>query len=89
MKVGREHIAFEEEEVVWPKFEAAVDAEEREKLGAKLEQAKKIARTRPHPDTPSNSTVQKTMGAAAAMMDHVRDAATGRDEDNPPDPQVH
>lgn len=88
VKVGREHIAYEED-VVWPKFEAVVSPEEREKLGARLEQAKKIAPTRPHPDTPSNPAVQKTMGTAAAIVDHVRDAATGRAEDNPPDPQTH
>ncbi|OJZ69206.1 hypothetical protein BRW65_23715, partial [Mycobacterium paraffinicum] len=32
--------------------------------------------------------VLKTMGLAAAAVDHVRDALTGRAEDNPPDPQV-
>lgn len=88
VKVGREHIAYEED-VVWPKFEAVVSREELEKLGTKLEQAKKIAPTRPHPDTPANPAVQKTMGAAAAIVDHVRDAATGREKDNPPDPQIH
>lgn len=88
VKVGREHIAYEED-VVWPKFEAVVSREELEKLGDKLEQAKKIAPTRPHPDTPSNSAVQKTMGTAAAIVDHVRDAVTGREKDNPPDPQIH
>ncbi|CRZ17782.1 hemerythrin domain-containing protein [Mycolicibacterium neworleansense] len=88
VKVGREHIAYEED-VVWPRFEAAVDPEEREKLGAKLELAKKLAPTRPHPDTPSSSTAQKTAGTAAAIVDRVRDAATSRDEENPPDPQTH
>ncbi|WP_066902333.1 hemerythrin domain-containing protein [Mycolicibacterium houstonense] len=88
VKVGREHIAYEED-VVWPKFEAVVSREELEKLGDKLEQAKKIAPTRPHPDTPSSSAVQKTMGTAAAIVDHVRDAVTGREKDNPPDPQIH
>jgi hemerythrin-like domain-containing protein len=88
VKAGREHIMYEQE-VVWPKFEAAVGMNELEKLGEKLEAAKKIAPTRPHPDTPSNSTVQKTMGTAAAMADHLRDAASGRAEKNPPDPQMH
>lgn len=88
VKVGREHIAYEQD-VVWPKIEAVVSREELEKLGAKLEQAKKIAPTRPHPDTPSSPGVQKTMGTAAAIVDHVRDAATGREKDNPPDPQTH
>jgi hemerythrin-like domain-containing protein len=85
---GREHIAYEQD-VVWPQFEASVSREELEKLGQKLEQAKKIAPTRPHPDTPPNPTVLKTMGMGAAVVDHVRDAFSGRAEDNPPDPQTH
>jgi hemerythrin-like domain-containing protein len=88
VKAGREHIRYEQE-VVWPKFRAAVGREKLEELGEKLEAAKKIAPTRPHPDTPPSSLVQKTMGTGAAILDHVRDAATGRDRDNPPDPQVH
>jgi hemerythrin-like domain-containing protein len=85
---GREHIAYEQE-VVWPLFEAVVSREQLEKLGQKLEQAKKIAPTRPHPDTPPNPTVLKTVGMGAAVVDHVRDAVTGRAADNPPDPQIH
>ncbi|MDO0976610.1 hemerythrin domain-containing protein [Mycolicibacterium frederiksbergense] len=88
VKLGRDHIAFEQD-IVWPRFQAAVSEEELANLGEKLEQAKKIAPTRPHPDTPPNSTVLKTMGLATATMDHIRDAATGRAADNPPDPQVH
>ena len=84
---GREHIAYEQE-VVWPLFEAVVSREQLEKLGQKLEQAKKIAPTRPHPDTPPNPTVLKTVGMGAAVVDHVRDAVTGREADNPPDPQI-
>jgi hemerythrin-like domain-containing protein len=87
VKAAREHIMYEQD-VVWPVFEAAVSREEREKLGEKLETAKKIAPTRPHPDTPPNSTVQKTMGTAAAVADHVRDAVSGREAENPPDPQT-
>jgi hemerythrin-like domain-containing protein len=88
VKAGREHIAFEQE-VVWPLFEAAVTHEELLKMGEKLEVAKKIAPTRPHPDTPPNPAVLKTMGMATAVVDHVRDAASGRAADNPPDPQAH
>lgn len=87
IKAGREHIAYEQD-VVWPQVELAISRDELEKIGEKLEQAKKIAPTRPHPDTPPNPAVLKTMGMAAAVVDHVRDAFTGRAEDNPPDPQV-
>jgi hemerythrin-like domain-containing protein len=88
VQAAREHIAYEQD-VVWPQFEAAVGREQLEKLGEKLERAKKIAPTRPHPDTPPNPLVLKTMGKGAAIVDHVRDAFTGREADNPPDPQIH
>jgi hemerythrin-like domain-containing protein len=88
VKAGREHIAYEQD-VVWPAFEAAISREDSVKLGEKLEAAKKIAPTRPHPDTPPNPAVLKTMGMVAATVDHVRDAATGRSAENPPDPQIH
>jgi hemerythrin-like domain-containing protein len=88
VKAGREHIAYEQN-VVWPAFEAVISREDSVKLGEKLEAAKKVAPTRPHPDTPPNPGVLKTMGMATAMVDHVRDAATGRSAENPPDPQIH
>lgn len=88
VKAGREHIAYEQEEV-WPQVEVAIGREELENIGEKLEAAKKVAPTRPHPDTPPNPAVLKTVGLGAAVVDHVRDAVTGRGEDNPPDPQVH
>lgn len=88
VRAGQDHIRYEQE-VVWPLFVSAVSHDALEKLGKELEQAKKVAPTRPHPDTPGNSTVQKTMGTAAAIVDHVRDAASGRAAKNPPDPQTH
>lgn len=87
VKAGREHIRYEQD-VVWPLFEAVVSRQDREKIGEKLEVAKKIAPTRPHPDTPPHAAIQKTMGTGAAVVDHVRDAVTGRDDKNPPDPQI-
>ena len=88
VKAGRDHIAYEQE-VVWPKFEAALSREQLERLGGQLEQAKKIAPTRPHPDTPPTPLVLKTLGMVTATIDHVRDALTGRAAKNPPDPQIH
>ncbi|WP_375487303.1 hemerythrin domain-containing protein [uncultured Mycobacterium sp.] len=84
IKAGREHIRYEQT-VVWPKFKAAVGADELEKLGNKLEQAKKAAPTRPHPHTPSGPAAQMTMGAGASVVDHLRDMASGRAADNPPE----
>ncbi|KWX57017.1 hemerythrin domain-containing protein [Mycobacterium sp. NAZ190054] len=88
VKAGREHIRYEQD-VVWPRFRAAVSRENLETLGEKLEAAKKVAPTRPHPDTPGGSTVQKTMGLGAAVVDHVRDTVSGREAENPPDPQTY
>lgn len=88
VKAAREHIAYEQD-VVWPQVERAISREELEKIGEKLESGKKIAPTRPHPHTPANPAVLKTMGMGAAAIDHARDAITGRGEDNPPDPQTH
>lgn len=88
VKIGREHITYEED-VVFPRFAAAVSREDLEKLGEKLERAKRIAPTRPHPDTPPTPLFLKTMGMGTAIVDHVRDAFTGREADNPPDPQIH
>jgi hemerythrin-like domain-containing protein len=88
VQAGREHIAYEQE-VVWPKVEAALSREQLERLGGQLKQAKKIAPTRPHPETPPMPLVLKTLGMVTATIDHVRDALTGRAADNPPDPQIH
>jgi hemerythrin-like domain-containing protein len=88
VKAGREHISYEQD-VVWPRFEAAMSREHLDKLGEQLERAKKIAPTRPHPNTPPNSTVLRTVGVGAALVDRVVDAFTGRDANYPPDPQIH
>jgi len=74
---GRDHIAFEEQEV-WPKLQAALSAEEREELGRKIETAEEAGPTRPHPNTPGNPSVLKTAGTAAAVTDKLRDAVQGR-----------
>ncbi|BBZ40137.1 hemerythrin domain-containing protein [Mycobacterium conspicuum] len=88
VKAGREHIEFEQN-VVWPKFEAAVPREQLEKIGNQLELAKKMAPTRPHPATPPQPLLLKTLGMLTAMLDHLRDVLTGRAAKNPPDPQIH
>ena len=85
---GREHIAYEQD-VVWPRIAAALSQAELDKLGERLETAKKVAPTRPHPATPPVGMVQKTMGLGVAVADHVRDAITGRGAQTPPDPQTH
>jgi hemerythrin-like domain-containing protein len=79
IKAGRAHIAFEEA-TVWPSLRSVLtDAEARE-LGSELENAKKLAPTRPHPHVPASPGLLKTAGPAVAAADRLRDAATGRNE---------
>jgi hemerythrin superfamily protein len=77
IKAGREHIAYEEDQV-WPGLQTALTTEEREELGGKFEQAKKMAPTRPHPGTPPNPAVLKTAGMVAGVMDKARDSVSDR-----------
>ena len=74
---GREHIAYEEEQV-WPKMRDMLDEDHQFQLGESIETAKRIAPTRPHPMTPPRPGVLKTHGTVAAMVDRAVDALTGR-----------
>jgi hemerythrin-like domain-containing protein len=74
---GRDHIAFEENQV-WPALRARLTEAEASELGGKIEQAKKTGLTRPHPHTPAAPGVLKSAGPVAAAADKARDAMTGR-----------
>jgi hypothetical protein len=39
--------------------------------------------------TPPNSLLLNTAGMLVAVVDHLRDALTGRAAKNPPNPQIH
>lgn len=75
--VVRDHITLEESQV-WPKLRLALGDDELQRLGSQMEAAKPAAPTRPHPHTPPDPGVLKTVGAAAAMLDRALDALTGR-----------
>lgn len=77
---AREHIAYEERDV-WPGFQQALSAGQRDDIGVKLEQGKKMAPTRPHPNVPPSPGILKATGPAAAAADKLRDKVTGRDAD--------
>ena len=74
---GSEHIAYEENSV-WPALRRALSAQEAAELGDKLQEAKKSAPTRPHPNTPPKPGVLKGAGPAVAAADRLRDSASGR-----------
>jgi hypothetical protein len=74
---ARAHIAFEEAHA-WPLLRATLSTEQASDLGDKVTQAKKLAPTRPHPHTPSNEGVRKTVGPLIGAADKLRDVVTGR-----------
>ena len=72
------HHVEEEEGEVFPKLRAAVDDSTLEKVGAVVEQAKKLVPTHPHPLVPGTATAQLVAGPWAAVVDKVRDVLGGR-----------
>lgn len=74
---ARAHIAFEEGHA-WPLMRASMTADQAAELGSKIEQAKKMAPTRPHPNTPTSEGARKAAGPLAGAADRLRDAVTGR-----------
>jgi hypothetical protein len=78
--ISRAHIDFEETEV-WPGVRLALSEQELGDLGAQLEQAKRLAPTRPHPHMPCTPEVLKVAAPIAGATDRIRDALVGRHRD--------
>ena len=76
----RAHIDFEETQV-WPGAQLALSEQELGDLGAQLEQAKRLAPTRPHPHMPCTPEVLKVAAPIAGAADRIRDALGGRHRD--------
>ena len=47
-------------------------------MAAKVENVKKLAPTRAHPMTPNEGAVRTVAGPVASLLDHLRDAVSGR-----------
>src|SRR5215217_7094390 len=80
MRVIRHHVS-EEEGDVFPKLAAALDRAELEQLAGKVQAAKKVVPTRPHPAAPDHPPFNKLLGPGQGLVDRVRDALTGRGKD--------
>lgn len=76
-RASRAHIAFEEEQV-WPELRRHTTRLAAAILGLKFAMARRLAPTRPHPQGPDRRLGLFTAGVAAATMDRVRDAVSGR-----------
>ncbi|GIG30730.1 hemerythrin domain-containing protein [Cellulomonas marina] len=75
-----EHIA-EEEADQFPRLRAHVPAATLVELAGKVETAKRLAPTRPHPTAPHSELFHKTLGAGVGLVDRLRDRLTGRTTD--------
>lgn len=73
---ARLHVAFEDK--VFLALRLAMPEGDRARLGKKVRRAERRAPTRPHPHAPSTPPAVSVAGAAAAVMDSVRDHAGER-----------
>jgi hemerythrin superfamily protein len=89
MESVRHHIEEEEGEL-FPKVRRLFDREMLEELGDRMQKAKKLAPTRPHPRAPDQPPGNFVAGTMAAMMDKAKDmmrsgveriASKGRERD--------
>lgn len=68
------HHVDEEENELFPMVREALDASKLNDIGKRLEQAKKIAPTRPHPRVPSEPPGNLILGMGSSMIDRTMDA---------------
>lgn len=76
-RILRDHIDDEERDQ-FPELRARVPRQELVEIGEKVEKAKKIAPTRPHPLAPNNQVFHKLVGPGVGLVDRLRDKLTGR-----------
>jgi hemerythrin superfamily protein len=72
-----DHVQDEESEQ-FPELRRRVPEEELRELAGKVETAKKLAPTRPHPDAPHSELFHKLVGPGVGLVDRLRDKLTGR-----------
>ena len=73
----RHHVQDEESDL-FPRLRAAVAREELVELAGKVEKAKKVAPTRPHPAAPDHPPANKMLAPGTGLVDRMRDALSGR-----------
>jgi hemerythrin superfamily protein len=77
IKDVRHHVEEEETEM-FPKLQSAISYDRLEDMGRKMESAKGMAPTRPHPHAPASPPGNLAAGPTAGAVDRVRDAVSGR-----------
>jgi hemerythrin-like domain-containing protein len=72
-----DHVQDEEVEQ-FPELRRHIPHEELAELAGKVETAKKLAPTRPHPGAPNSELFHKLVGPGVGLVDRLRDKLTGR-----------
>jgi hypothetical protein len=72
-----DHVQDEESEQ-FPELRRRVPREELVELATKVETAKKLAPTRPHPNAPNSELFHKLVGPGVGLVDRLRDKLTNR-----------
>jgi hemerythrin superfamily protein len=75
------HHAGDEESEQFPKLRLHIPREKLVEMGEKVENAKKLAPTRPHPSAPHSELFHKTVGPGVGMVDRLLDKLTHRKTD--------
>jgi hemerythrin-like domain-containing protein len=77
----RHHVEHEESRM-FTELRATFSSAELIEMAAQVENVKKLAPTRPHPMTPNEGVVRTVAGPVASLLDHLRDAVSGRGKDS-------
>jgi hemerythrin superfamily protein len=72
------HHVEEEEGVMFTRLRASFSQDELVDMAEQVETVKRIAPTRPHPMTPNEAGIRLAVGPVASLLDHLRDAVSGR-----------
>jgi hypothetical protein len=73
----RHHVEHEEGRM-FTELRASFTREQLVEMAQDVERVKAMAPTRPHPMTPNEGTVRTVAGPLASLIDHLRDAVSGR-----------
>jgi hemerythrin-like domain-containing protein len=72
------HHVEQEESRMFTELRASFSHEDLVEMAGKVESVKKMAPTRAHPMTPNEPGVRLAVGPVASLLDHLRDAVSGR-----------
>lgn len=73
----RDHVQDEENEQ-FPELRRKIPREDLVEMAAKVNNAKEIAPTRPHPASPNSQLFHKLVGPGVGLVDRLRDSLTAR-----------